>query len=151
VAIGAVANLYNATCIATNYPDLMAMLPSIAYKIAIPATEYAAMPPANIELMGHHFFYDSTTPEFNLDTTTPKQYGIAMTKKKEQIDAPSSAAQGENGAVSWLYLTTTTGTVGKYKKVYRVNTASGSPPDTCQGMASSFEVQYAANYYFFGN
>lgn len=151
MAIGAVANLYNATCIAANYPDLMEMLPNIAYKIALPANEYATMPPANIQLMGHHFFHDSTTPEFNLDTTTLKQYGIAMTKKQDQIDAPSSAVQGENGAVAWLYLATTTGTVGNYKKVYRVNTASGSPPDTCEGMSSTFEVQYAANYYFFGN
>lgn len=151
VAIGAVANLYNATCIAANYPDLMAMLPNIAYKISIPTNEYAAFPPANIQLMGHHFFYDATTPEFNLDTTTLKQYGIAMTKKQDQLDAPSDAAKGENGAVAWLYLTTTTGTVGKYKSVYRVNTASGSPPKTCEGLPSTFEVQYAANYYFFGN
>jgi len=151
VAIGAVANLYNATCIAANYPDLMEMLPNIAYKISMPANEYAAFPPANIQLMGHHFFYDSTTPEFNLDTTALNQYGVAMTKKKDQLSAPLDAAKGENGAVAWLYLTTTTGTVGKYKSVYRVNTASGSPPATCQGMPAAFEVQYAANYYFFGN
>lgn len=129
----------------------MESLPSIAYKISLPTNEYAVFPPANIELMGHHFFYDPTTPEFNLDTTKYKQYGIAMTKKANSADAPESAAQGKYGAVSWLSLKTTTGTVGKYKAVYRVNTASGSPPDTCEGMPSSFEIQYSANYYFYGN
>lgn len=129
----------------------MVMLPRIAYKITLPTNLYAAFPPANILLMGHHYFSDATTPEFNLDTTRNKQYGIVMTKKGAAIDAPSDAAQGDYGAVSWLYLTTTTGTVGRYKSVYRVNTASGSPPSTCEGMASSFEIQYSANYYFFGN
>lgn len=100
--------------------------------------------------MGHHFFYDATTPEFNLDTTRYRQYGIAMTTKGGSIDAPPDAAQGDYGAVAWLSLPTTTGTVGPYKSVYRVNTASGSPPDTCEGMPSSFGIQYSANYFFFG-
>ncbi|KAJ5658783.1 uncharacterized protein N7484_002432 [Penicillium longicatenatum] len=149
-AIGAVANLYNATCLAASYAEVLAMLPTVAYKIALPTKEYATFPPANLELMGHHFFYDSTTPEFNLDTTTAKQYGIAMTNKIDSIDAPTSATKGQNGAVSWLYLKTVSGTVGNYKAVYRVDTASGSPPTTCKGMKSSFEIQYAALYYFYG-
>ncbi|CAL5866756.1 uncharacterized protein PFLUO_LOCUS966 [Penicillium psychrofluorescens] len=151
VSIGALANLYNATCIAANFPDLMEMLPNIAYNIPLPDFEYTALPPANIDLMGHHFFYDSTTPEFNLDTTTSKQYGVAMTKKQDSIDAPSDAFKGEYGAVVWLYLSTTTGTVGNYKSVYRVNTAGGNPPATCKGMPSAFTMQYSANYYFFGS
>ncbi|KAJ5819513.1 hypothetical protein N7474_005104 [Penicillium riverlandense] len=151
VAIGALANLYNATCIASNFPDLMEMLPNIAYNIPLPDFEYTALPPANIDLMGHHFFYDSTTPEFNLDTTTSKQYGVAMTKKQSSINAPSDAFKGDYGAVAWLYLTTTTGTVGNYKSVYRVNTAGGNPPTTCKGMPSVFTMQYSANYYFFGS
>ncbi|KAJ5917307.1 hypothetical protein N7466_010861 [Penicillium verhagenii] len=150
VAIGAVANLYNATCIAANYPEVLQMLPSVTYTISLPTNEYATFPPANIELMGHHFFYNSTTPEFNLDTTTEKQYGIAMTNKIDSIAAPSTATKGEYGAVTWLYLKTVSGTVGDYKAVYRVDTAAGSAPTTCEGMQSAFEIQYAALYYFFG-
>ncbi|KAJ5162674.1 Protein of unknown function DUF3455 [Penicillium coprophilum] len=131
-AVGAVARLYNATCIAANYPDLLAKLPNLAYRTALPTNEYASFPPANIELMGHHFFFDATTPEFNLNITPQKQDGIVMTKKAGAIDAPSDA------------------TVGNYKSVYRVNTAAGSPPKTCKGMPPTFEIQYAANYYFFG-
>ncbi|KAF3397936.1 hypothetical protein F1880_006263 [Penicillium rolfsii] len=149
-AIGAVANLYNATCLAANYPDLMELLPNIAYKISLPTNEYATFPPANLELMGHHFFA-GTVPEFNLDLTATKQFGIAVTKKIGSIDAPKTAVKGEHGAVAWLYLSTIDGTVGDYKGVYRVDTASGSPPDTCEGMPSSFEIQYSANYYIFGS
>ncbi|CAI7608523.1 unnamed protein product [Penicillium glandicola] len=148
-AIGAVARLYNATCIAANYPDLLATLPNLAYKISLPTNGYASFPPANLDLLGHHFFYDATTPEFNLNTTPESQDGIVMTKKAGSLDAPSSAVSGEYGAVAWLYLTSTNGTVGNYKSVYRVNTASGSPPTTCKGMPDAFEIQYSANYYFF--
>ena len=99
--------------------------------------------------MGHHFFTDAT-PEFNLNTTPQKQDGIAMTKKEGAIDAPLGSVSGQYGAVPWLYLTSTDGTVGNYKSVYRVNTAAGAPPKTCKGMPLAFQMQYAANYYFFG-
>lgn len=129
----------------------MAKLPDLAYKIPLPSGNGPFLP-ANIDLMGHHFFFDATTPEFNLNLAALNKWnGIAMTKKEGQIDAPSNATKGDHGAVPWLYLTTTKGTQGKYKSVYRVDTASGSPPDTCGGVKSlSFEIQYAANYYFFG-
>ncbi|KAB8237290.1 hypothetical protein ETB97_007805 [Aspergillus alliaceus] len=149
VAVGAVANLYNATCLAGSFSDMLNMLPNIAYKIPLPGSESDRLPPANLDLMGHHFF-DGPTPVFNLDTTAAHQYGIARTKKEAQIDAPPSAIQGNNGAVAWLYLSTTSGTVGDYTGVYRVDTAAGSPPKTCNGMPSQFTVQYAANYYFYG-
>ncbi|OOF95370.1 hypothetical protein ASPCADRAFT_207846 [Aspergillus carbonarius ITEM 5010] len=149
-AIGAVARLYDATCIAANYPDILELLPGIVYKEQLPSNEEEPLPPANLELLGHHFFRDTTTPVFNLDTTSSRQYGIAISKKQSAIDAPSTAIQGTNGAVQWLYLTTIDGTVGDYKAVYRVDTVAGAAPTTCQGMQSVFTVQYAANYYFYG-
>ena len=155
-AAGAVANLYNATCMAANYPDLLELIPTIIWNSSVPL-DVASFPwskiqlPANIDLMGHHFFFDSTTPEFNLNLDKGKQFGIAMTKKEGSIDAPGNALKGDYGAVPWLYLTTTKGTVGKYKAVYRVDTASGSPPDTCEGQPEKFQMKYSANYYFFGN
>ncbi|KAJ5975973.1 hypothetical protein N7481_009680 [Penicillium waksmanii] len=155
-AAGAVANLYNATCMAANFPDLLELIPNLIWNSSVPL-DVSAFPrakiqlPANVDLMGHHFFYDSTTPEFNLNIAGGGQFGIAMTKKGGSIDAPSTATKGTYGAVAWLYLTTTTGTVGKYKAVYRVDTASGSPPDTCLGQPAQFQMKYSANYYFFGN
>ncbi|PWY65739.1 hypothetical protein BO70DRAFT_366681 [Aspergillus heteromorphus CBS 117.55] len=150
VAIGAVARLYDATCLAANYPDLLETLPGIVYQNALPSSEETPLPPANLNLLGHHFFRDTTTPVFNLDTTSSEQHGIAITKKLDAIDAPSSAIKGQNGAVQWLYLHAINGTVGEYEGVYRVSTVAGSAPDTCEGMHSNFTVQYSALYYFYG-
>lgn len=150
VAAGAIANLYDATCIAANYPDLMPTLPKVAYSVPLPGDELSPLPPANMGLIGHHFFRDATTPVFNLDTTSSRQYGIAITKKIGSFGAPSNSLQGANGAVPWLYLTTINGTMGDYRSVYRVETAGGQPPKTCENLPSNFTVQYAANYYFYG-
>ncbi|KAI2790899.1 hypothetical protein POX_c03750 [Penicillium oxalicum] len=146
--VGAVANLYNATCLAADFPDLLHLLPDIAYRISLPASNLAAFPPANLELMGHHFFA-GTVPTFNLDTTPTKQFGIVRTKKEGSIDAPPDAVKGEHGAVAWLYLSTINTTVGDYASVYRVDTASGGAPSTCKGLPAAFEIQYSANYYFY--
>ncbi|KAJ9211501.1 hypothetical protein DTO166G4_6922 [Paecilomyces variotii] len=154
VAIGALASLYNATCVAANYPDLMSMAPNVVINIALPTKSSSTLPPANLELLGHHFFRDTTTPVFNLDTTPERQYGIAISKKNASMSAPTDAVKGQhntgNGAVAWLYLDTINGTVGDYKSVYRVNTAGGNPPATCEGMGKTFTVQYSADYYFYG-
>ncbi|KKK16143.1 hypothetical protein P175DRAFT_0555695 [Aspergillus ochraceoroseus IBT 24754] len=147
-ANGAVARLYNATCIAANFPDLIELLPAIAYKVTLPSNEYDPLPPANLGLIGHHFFQGST-PVFNLDTTPSSQLGLAISKKVAALDAPSNAIKGSNGAVAWLYLSAINGTVGAYKSVYRVDTAGGNSPETCEGMPSAFTVQYAANYFFY--
>ncbi|THC88742.1 hypothetical protein EYZ11_011806 [Aspergillus tanneri] len=147
-AVGAVARLYNATCIAASYPDMMEILPGIVYKMQLPDSEAGPLPPANIDLLGHHYF-KGPTPVFNLDTPSTRR-GIAYTKKVAGIDAPSGAIKGGNGAVAWLYLSAINGTVGRYRSVYRVDTAAGQPPKTCKDVPSEFTVQYAANYYFFG-
>ncbi|KAL4871193.1 hypothetical protein BDV12DRAFT_164371 [Aspergillus spectabilis] len=148
-ATGAVARLYNATCFAANFPDMIELLPAIAYRMTLPTREYDSFPPANLNLIGHHFF-EGKIPVFNLDTTPTRQLGIAKVKKDADISAPDNAVPGENGAVGWLYLTATNGTVGRYRSVYRVDTAGGSPPKTCDGLPESFTVQYAANYYIYG-
>lgn len=150
VAIGALASLYNATCIAAKYPDLINTLPSTVYKNPLPKSASAALPPANIRLLGHHYFRNTHTPVFNLDTTLSQQYGIAVTKSVNSTEAPPDAVKGENGAVPWLYLTAQNTSTGDYKSVYRVQTAGGQPPKTCDRMPAVFTVQYAANYYFYG-
>lgn len=129
----------------------MEMLPTIAYNIPLPDNKDTTLPPANIDLMGHHFFKNPTTAEFNLDTTPQRQYGIIYASKHGEINPPSNAFKGEYGAVSWLHLGAKPGTLGNYKSVYRVNTAGGNPPSTCKGMPSTFRIPYSANYYVFGN
>ncbi|OKL64164.1 hypothetical protein UA08_01062 [Talaromyces atroroseus] len=154
VQIGAVANLYDASCIAANFSDLLDLLTEIVIDFALPnSSVQTPLAPANIDLLGHHYFSNSTTPTFNLNTTPEKQYGIAMASKKDAIDAPYGSIVGQNnegyGATTWLYLTTIAGTVGDYKEVYRVNTAGGNAPTNCSGQASTIEIQYSAQYYFY--
>ena len=128
----------------------MSLLPSVAYSIPVPSDPGSSpVPPANLFLLGHHFFANSTTPVFNLDTTSDRQLGIIISKKVGSVDAPSNSVKGDNGAAPWLYLQAHQGTEGNYKSVYRVNTAGGQPPTTCENMPSNFTVQYAANYYFY--
>lgn len=133
---------------AANHADQLPEAVNTAYKIDIPNNILSSLPPDNLPLLGHHFFQNSV-PIFNLNTPE-HQDGLAFTALEDKIDAPEDALDGDNGAVAWLYLSTVDGTVGDYSSVYRANTAAGQPPKTCEGMPSSFEVQYAANYYFFG-
>ncbi|KAL2820659.1 hypothetical protein BJX63DRAFT_379854 [Aspergillus granulosus] len=149
VAVGAVARLYNATCYAANFPDMIELLPAIAYRMRLPSDESSPMAPANLNLIGHHFF-EGKVPVFNLDTTPQRQLGIAKVKKDADLEAPETAIQGRNGAVAWLYLSATNGTIGRFTGVYRVDTAGGSPPKTCEGLNKEFTVEYAANYYIYG-
>ncbi|KAL4934301.1 uncharacterized protein BDV17DRAFT_4594 [Aspergillus undulatus] len=148
VAVGAVARLYNATCFAASYPEMIELLPAITYRMSLPTEEANPLPPTNLNLIGHHFF-EGSVPVFNMDTTPTRQLGIAKVKKDGDLDAPTTALQGENGAVPWLLLGRTNGTVGAYSSVYRVDTAGGASPKTCEGMEEEFTVEYAANYYMY--
>lgn len=148
------ANLYDASCIAADYADLLDLITDIVLNYSLPSTDVTTpLAPANINLLGHHYFENTTTPTFNLDTTAQQQYGIALANKKGSMSAPSDAVIGQfnvgYGATTWLYLATIAGTVGGYTEVYRVNTAGGAAPSTCAGQAAAFEIQYSAQYYIY--
>lgn len=158
-AVGAVATLFNATCVAATYPDLLNTLPRVAMSFnlsssggaddtpsnLVPASTGDRLAPGNYMISGHHFFRDSTTPFFNLDTDN-WALGEAPCAKNATVDAPAGAATGQQGekAVAWLKLTAREGATGRLQEVYRVETAGGSPPATCEGMSAAFEVQYSA-------
>ncbi|RDW71143.1 hypothetical protein BP6252_07706 [Coleophoma cylindrospora] len=147
VALGAVATLYNASCIASTYPDLLAMLPDVALQFNLTSTDQNTLSPSNLAISGHHYFQNATTPAFNLDTAA-MELGFAPCSKNNSVSAPAGALVGQAdtgfGAVTWLKLVTRTGATGNLEEVYRLNTAGGNPPATCVGMPTTFEVQYAA-------
>lgn len=150
------ASLYNASCIAANYPDVLSMLPSIALQFPLPSGPGATtLGPSNIDLSGHHFFADKTTAVFNMDANPQAQVGVALAHKVANSTAPPNAPKGPggvgNGAVAWLQLQTIAGTTGAVKTVYRLNTAGGSPPTTCANMPAQFSLQYAAEYWFWSS
>lgn len=150
VQIGALASLFDVTCMVASYPDLLVPATTAVFSSAVPPAA-TPLPPVNALLLGHHFFSNTTTPVFNLDTTADKQFGIAIAKKTKSMNAPAQTSNSTDttASVPWLSLQTVEGTVGNYTYVYRVNTNGGSPPTTCEGQSSSFEVQYSASYFFY--
>jgi hypothetical protein len=153
VAIGAIANLYNVSCVAANYPGMLSLLSDAVLQYPVPSG-FRRLPPGNITLSGHHFFQNTTTAVFNLDTTAERQFGLVIAKKVASSNAPTGSPEGQEGlgfgSVPWLYLQAEVGTTNGLQSVYRLNTAGGNPPQTCEGMPAMFTVQYAAEYWFFG-
>jgi len=150
-ALGAVATLYNASCIASTYPDLLLAIPNLALQFPTPPST-SALSPSNLMVSGHHFFSNGTTPVFDLNTPGG-QFGSIACAKNSSTPAPVGASAGIGGkgfgAVPWLRLLTRD-VQGNLQEVYRVNTAGGSAPPTCEGIINTtFEVQYAAEYWFF--
>lgn len=150
-AIGAVATLYNASCIAATSPRILNTLPGFALQFNLGRNPWAPNP-ANLEVSGEHFFNETGVPFFNLNTEA-QQIGTLPCGLTAKAPAPASAIKGQrnqgDGAVAWLKLDAVDFATGDLASVYRLNTAGGSPPKTCKGMPEHFEVQYAAEYWFF--
>ncbi|KAI9750226.1 MAG: hypothetical protein M1815_001918 [Lichina confinis] len=144
VAIGALASLHNVTCMAATAPDSIALLPGSALE-----QDSAEQRPLGLLAAGEHFFVGST-PRFNVGNEKDF-FGSIECKKEASSPAPAGAPSGQrgqgHGAVAWLKLSDN-GVNDGFQEVYRIHTAGGSPPPTCAGMPPSFEVQYAALYYF---
>ncbi|KAL8730801.1 MAG: hypothetical protein Q9181_004545 [Wetmoreana brouardii] len=156
VPVGASAILYNTTCMSCLAPTALAQLPSSALLVPTPK-EGKALFPAQALMSGHHYF-TASTPTFNLHTES-HNFGIQFTKVLSKVPVPDDRQQtGQDGskAVPWLKLSSADADGGlasdgsPVKEVFRVNTAGGSAPKTCDAMPAKFEVQYAAEYWFWG-
>lgn len=147
VAIGALATLYNASCIAATNPQRLATIPNSALQSNPNSDNEDEFVLENLDVSGQHFFLDNTTPFFTLDTAA-MQLGQASCTRNASVAAPADAPIGQGGegfgAVAWLQLLTKPGATGNLEEVYRLNTAGGKPPPNCSNMAATFEVQYAA-------
>ncbi|KAF2629712.1 hypothetical protein BU25DRAFT_408982 [Macroventuria anomochaeta] len=122
-AIGAVAELYNASCEVAN--------PSEAQNNIVQAAA-----------IGNHFFADLTTPAFDIPVL-----GNAKTKKVEEVAAPNPSAD-----IKWLRLQAqTSNSTSQVKYIYRLNTAGGLAPTSCEGRAEGevVTVQYQAQYWVY--
>ncbi|POS88200.1 hypothetical protein EPUL_000346 [Erysiphe pulchra] len=142
--VGALATLFDASCIAARNPAKLAQLPFEALQTELPTDESKTLTSSKIAVSGHHYFSNPQTPIFDL-VTAAANLGSVSPKKADSKPAPPNAIVGKdnmgNGAVPWLKLTAT----GDIKEVFRVNTAGGSPPKTCQDMPKDFTVQYVAD------
>jgi len=139
-ANGAVATLFNASCIAASNPTQLSSLPLMLLQVNM--DELDSIPDSFVQ-SGVHYFSTKTTPTFDL-----RQYGLTNTKKIASVPAP--VVKGQDPAVPWLKLAYNgLGEVGDVQEIYRLNTAGGTAPANCLGMPSNFEVQYSAEYWFY--
>lgn len=140
-AVGAVAKLFNATCSAVRAPAVLADVTTLALSHPVPDNEIAQH-----LLSGHHEFTDKGVPLFDLNTDLNK-WGYIQAKKNGTSNAPATASKGSNGlgSVPWLKLINVE---GDYQEVYRLNTAGGVAPKTCEGIQGNFQVEYSAEYWF---
>lgn len=145
--IGAIATLYDATPFLSFLPtaegdDLLALLPSFLVSLNPDNLNSAFLP-----VQGHHWFDAKGTPVFDLG-----ELGFFKGKKNANISAPHDSFKGPYnqgvGAVDWLKLCPVPGTY-KLNRTYRVETAGGKPPATCEGQPEAIQVEYAAQYWFF--
>ena len=153
---GAVAGLFNASCVAGKFSNILNLI--VPASLAVPAPSKPNLFPANLALSGHHYFPDPTTPAF--DFRTPRSnYGVYYAKRVANTTAPADSQVGPDGAaaVPWLKLAVIEAppdaipadVVGDVKEIYRVNTAGGTAPKSCEGRPASFQVEYSAEYWFY--
>ena len=122
-AIGAVAQLFNASCEIAN--------PNEAQNNVVEATA-----------IGSHFFVDLTTPYFDIPGL-----GNIGTKKVEEVAAPNPSIN-----IKWLRLQAQTSeSTSQVKVIYRLNTVGGLAPANCEGRAEGevVTVQYQAQYWMY--
>lgn len=140
-AVGALATLFNVTCDVVRAPAALSDVPKLALTHDIPTGDIAELLQS-----GHHEFNTQGKPFFKLAANSV-DYGFVQAKLIANSTAPESASKGTNGegSVPWLKMV---GTDGEYKEIYRINTAGGVAPKTCEGINGEFQIQYAAEYWF---
>ncbi|KAF1833101.1 hypothetical protein BDW02DRAFT_398648 [Decorospora gaudefroyi] len=146
-AVGAVASLFNATCDAARLNvATLGQVTTLALNYAIPTSGEAEK-----RLSGHHEFTAAGVPLFVLQTDAVN-YGRVEVALNEKTPAPPTATLGTNGlgSVPWLKLNATADGDWQYNQVYRVATAGGQAPKTCEGIQGAFTVEYSAQYWFYG-
>ncbi|KAI9684462.1 MAG: hypothetical protein M1829_002272 [Trizodia sp. TS-e1964] len=149
LAIGAEASLYDARKL-LDTPSLFNSLPGFSVHLEIPDESKRFVAKYALTRIGQHYFASDGSPIFDL-TVGRENLGFLRAKRVANVPAPACApkGQGGEGAIDWLFLDDKGGSQG-LSAVYRVETAGGKAPATCDGMPAFFEVQYAAQYWFYG-
>lgn len=146
-AIGAVATLYDVSPFLSLLPpsegeNILALLPNYLVSLNLDALHNSFLP-----VQGHHFFDANGTPVFDLG-----KVGLFRGKKSASIAAPEDSFRGPYdqgvGAVDWLQLCAVEGSKS-LKRTYRVETAGGKPPASCEGQPAAIQVEYASQYWFY--
>lgn len=151
-AAGALAILYDASCLVSKKPSLLHQLPNILVSVSSSLTQTILQRIAGeAVVVGHHYFApDFSTPVFDFRITTG-QTQIFTGVRDQAVPALTSASRGgladqQFGAVDWLRLKAIPAKTVDYKLAYRVETAGGKAPATCRGRPATFSIEYATEY-----
>ncbi|KAI9805631.1 MAG: hypothetical protein M1833_005123 [Piccolia ochrophora] len=141
-AVGAVATLYDGSFTIRISEPFFHSLPGFALGIN---EKFLKLLPNT----GKHYFDAADGP--GVATFDLGNAGLFKGKKNDNVPAPKKAHPGvkKEGAVDWLQLNDIGASKG-FKQTYRVQTAGGKPPATCDKMPRTFEVPYASEYWFYG-
>ncbi|KAL2870627.1 DUF3455 domain-containing protein [Aspergillus lucknowensis] len=160
-AAGATATLFDISCLAaldagantdefhSSDQSLLHAVPDMLKPIPLGSTDFLAtlvnrFTGQNLAI-GKHYFTNEGVPFFDLRGFSPDDWIAA--KKDSEADAPAKPGYGITGDAAWLKLK---GVEGGIREVYRVHTAGGDPPATCEGMSEVFTVDYSAEYWLYG-
>ncbi|KAF7167529.1 hypothetical protein CNMCM5623_000853 [Aspergillus felis] len=156
VAVGAAATLFDASCLVSNSPTIFHELPSAMSKVSTDALGLFAVLLGQMTsrtssglILGEHYFTSTGDPMFDLRIGGHRDW--IQAKKGSSVPAPSQlSSHSRDGGhnVPWLKLGFADG-LG-IREVYRIHTSGGQPPASCKGQKESFEVEYAAEYWFYG-
>ncbi|MCJ1270919.1 hypothetical protein MMC22_010816 [Lobaria immixta] len=148
-AVGAVADLFDLSPLLQYLPNsegvhVINELPKYLINFHLATIERSPIPN-----LGHHYFDAAGVPTFDLG----QKIGILKGKRDAGIAAPKKASKGPEGkgggAVDWLALCAVAGSK-RLQMGYRVETAGGKAPKSCKGQPEKIQVQYAAQYWFYG-
>ncbi|EAU38123.1 predicted protein [Aspergillus terreus NIH2624] len=146
-AVGASATLFDASCLAPKMPEILHSLPPVVADTPSATLDFMALLVNRVFttsgsglFLGEHYFTSAGVPFF--DFRLGGKHSWIAAKKSDSVSAPRKED------VSWLKLTAVDGR--GVKEVYRVHTAGGQPPSTCKGQEQLFQVEYAAEYWFYG-
>ncbi len=126
--VGAVASLYDASCLAAYHSSLLHELTGGFLQWEESVTLLAAAITGRIAseklFVGHHYFSDETTPVF--DFRINGKTDIIFGQKKSNVSAPDYSVKGVNkegfGAIDWLKLESKAGTVGIKVRLHSICT-----------------------------
>lgn len=138
VLVGAKAIIFDLSPFLPWVSPFLAQIPGKALDLQVDKIASA------IGKLGSHIFNDLGVPCFHLGDV-----GDMQAKKIPGADlvAPKDSSSGKDG-VNWLKLGDKGGSKG-INEVYRVHTAGGKPPATCEGQDDDITSLYAALYYFY--
>ncbi|GJJ11531.1 hypothetical protein Clacol_005764 [Clathrus columnatus] len=149
-SIGAVATLFDASCIFEVIDDLtIKTITPLEIAIDILQTALGKSP----TILGHHFFIDNPTgavgvsPTFDFRSNSERgnPEAFVVTSKSEDVKSPNNPTHN----VDWLQLIAIPGQGELASTIYRILTLGGQPPASCAPGCAPITVPYAANYWFF--